>query len=83
MPQVRCVPRPPCPTPAERHRRVEGARYYGYPVYYHTLLDCLYYEADAEFLVRIARSEEGQVRFLGEAQEDEELEDYFLDRLSW
>jgi len=36
-----------------------------------------------EFLVRIARSEEGQIRFLGDAQEDEEMEDYSLDRLTW
>lgn len=83
MPQAIPALQPPRPTPAERHRQVPGARYWGYRVYYDTLLDQLYYEADVEFLVRIARSEEGQIRFLGDAQEDEEMEDYSLDRLTW
>ena len=80
LPQARPAVQPARPTPAERHRRVVGASYYGYPVYYHTLLDRLYYEADFEFLVAIARSEEGQVRFTGE-EPDDEMGDYCLDRL--
>jgi hypothetical protein len=72
VPQTLPAVRPPCPQPAPRHRRLEGAQYFGYPVYEDTLADRLYYETDSGFFIRIARTEEGRIRFDGGEEEEEE-----------
>jgi hypothetical protein len=74
VPQTLPAVRPPHPQPAPRHRRLEGANYFGYPVYEDTLADRLYYETDSGFYIRIARAEEGRIRFDGGEEEEEETE---------
>ena len=74
VPQTIPAVRPSGPQPAPRHRRLEGAQYFGYPVYEDTLADRLYYETDSGFFIRIARAEEGRIRFDG-ADDEEEASD--------